>query len=887
MASKKKKKIFEAVIATTTAVALAMGGTFAWQSISQTALNEFSGIVNPGGRLHDDFDGQNKDVYVENFASEDIFARVRLDEFMQITISPETTEIITKCEDGSDPTLEDRDGWPTHIFGQPNLTDQYWEWETGGSKVYMPTFNMNKDSQAADVNGTYEGDDGDPTTGEPYNDYVTYALGQTLTADETWDDDSDDDPDNNVRYVNNTHTAVYTLDAKLISMAEWYQLIAENGGTYNPAHYNEGGHGNYWVYDTDGWCYWSAPIKPRTATGLLLNEVSLRSPMDDTWYYAINVVGQFITADDLGSPEDGTGFYDANAGKPPTDSALLLLHTIGVDTTGGTGRATEVSDAAAFEQALEAGGNIKINGTLEQTAAKQLADLGFETNYLWHTGGTITDGILNLSAKTYTGLFINNENGWPADAEAANPAIAANPATLRYTTINANSTMGIYSQAIAAPVTLDNVTVNSDYCGIYAEHGGSTTTLNNVTVNACRTPDTIEGYDWYNTAVAAATGAQVIINGGYYEGDNAVYVFSSGATVTINSGTFRGALKADAPQLTINGGTFDHDPTAFVDQESYDVIQLGDGSAGSETTWTVQPKLTAAAAASADCTIQVTADRTIYLAGSQDTITLTAIARDAFGNQVDLTGSGDLKWFMTSGSEAFPDALTDNKDGTATLAINGQTVNCSITAAFGSQSATVNITASPDITAAGQSYALAPLASVPYGALETGGYAGLDPAGETIAGGSQADLTDPAGAGASAGTAEHDSAAIESGSGFNLPAFTPDPGAQAAFGKYNDYLSTEEQSPAYANLLYFKVSSGDLAQVQPQNIRATIYSPDGISLSFTTSDIQVVNEGGGRIECFVTATVPQETAAGDTFTALLRWEIDGITYGKSMTYKEK
>ena len=62
-----KKRIATSVAAVATAAALLLGGTFAWQSVNQTALNEASDVINPGGRLHDDFNGSNKDVYVENF----------------------------------------------------------------------------------------------------------------------------------------------------------------------------------------------------------------------------------------------------------------------------------------------------------------------------------------------------------------------------------------------------------------------------------------------------------------------------------------------------------------------------------------------------------------------------------------------------------------------------------------------------------------------------------------------------------------------------------------------------------------------------------------------------------------------------------------------------
>ena len=102
----------------------------------------------------------------------------------------------------------------------------------------------------------------------------------------------------------------------------------------------------YWVYDTDGWVYYSKPIQPHTATGLLLSGIELNEVMDDSWYYAIQVTGQFITADDIGSMEDGTGFYDTAKGSIPTDNALKLLEHIGVEvpedgTTDGEGGEVE------------------------------------------------------------------------------------------------------------------------------------------------------------------------------------------------------------------------------------------------------------------------------------------------------------------------------------------------------------------------------------------------------------------------------------------------------------------------------------------------------------------------------------------------------------------
>jgi len=103
------KKVVATIAAVATSAALLMGGTMAWQSINQTALNEASEVVNPGGRLHDDFNGTNKDIYVENFADEPIFARIRLDEHFEIRIDdgdnnpdndPVEIKTFTKDENG-------------------------------------------------------------------------------------------------------------------------------------------------------------------------------------------------------------------------------------------------------------------------------------------------------------------------------------------------------------------------------------------------------------------------------------------------------------------------------------------------------------------------------------------------------------------------------------------------------------------------------------------------------------------------------------------------------------------------------------------------------------------------------------------------------------------
>lgn len=351
---KKHKKAASAAAAVTLAAAILLSGTFAWQSISQTATNKASGYANPGGRLHDYFNGENKDVFVENFTdpNEDgvpIFARIRLDEYMEIGSGagdPDAVgrdvEVIGKADaDINDPTT-----WITHLpghlpGGEPGNTHtpmhEYWEWEMGGQTNYMPTFNKDKNSLEADINGTYEGPDGtdgetEGDTEDRYGDYVEYGSAYDVTEGADGQDPSytlkDPVPENGELIYSETgtevgtdgteiaqdvtHYAKPTQNARVITMDEWLAMPEDEQI------------GPYWVYDNDGWAYWAQPIEPGETTGLLLNGIKPQREPDEEWYYAINVVGQFATAGDWGSADDQTGFYEDGI----TEDGLHLLNKV-------------------------------------------------------------------------------------------------------------------------------------------------------------------------------------------------------------------------------------------------------------------------------------------------------------------------------------------------------------------------------------------------------------------------------------------------------------------------------------------------------------------------------------------------------------------------------
>ena len=364
-----KKKLATSVAAVATAVALLLGGTFAWQSINQTALNEASDVINPGGRLHDDFyidaDGNyNSDIYVENFADDEIFARVKLSEYMEIVINQgvEGAEVVetvvgSKLLNGTeveDKPTDNASGYEyeyvTHCFDQPNATEAYWDWTMGATDSaevwYMPTFNMNKDSLVADRNGMYVDRIGGISNRgqEQYYDvdgnatWTVWADGGTKDGTEIYDVDSNQNDEvgydfeslqtyidaENIKTVDATHNAErvgYTNG--LISMSEWLEKLNNGEDT-----------ADYWVYDEDGsgWVYWSSSIAANSTTGLLLDGIELKQVMDDTWYYAIEAVGQFVTANDAGKGDD-SGFYQDVDEAPSTD-AETLLEAIGVTLDG-------------------------------------------------------------------------------------------------------------------------------------------------------------------------------------------------------------------------------------------------------------------------------------------------------------------------------------------------------------------------------------------------------------------------------------------------------------------------------------------------------------------------------------------------------------------------
>ncbi|MCL1872660.1 MAG: Ig-like domain-containing protein [Clostridiales bacterium] len=293
-----KKRNFKKTTAVTASVililALLITGTFAYFG-GQSALNIFKDkkTVDDGGVGRDDYEpGQpGKEVYVENKGKTNLYARIKLEEFMELN------GIVIVGD--ADATRTPSDGWLVHkdapdpsglgetviAYGTNPSPDKtahdYWQWTLGGSKVYKPA-----PASAVAEDGTYNGD--------AYSDITDYSGYNASSAAELAD-------------LGLMKTPVGTV------MTYEYWKNELNGEA-----------GPYWVIDPeDGYIYWAQAIAPGEASGLLLKMVEGPQGLgeDDDWdeyYYAINVIFDFADEKDFSVIKDSAN----DKGKEILDAAL-------------------------------------------------------------------------------------------------------------------------------------------------------------------------------------------------------------------------------------------------------------------------------------------------------------------------------------------------------------------------------------------------------------------------------------------------------------------------------------------------------------------------------------------------------------------------------------
>lgn len=209
----KKNRIIAVLLAGTVTASALLAGTYAWRSMNQQAKNEALVQANPGGRLHDDFNGLRwnasdsnlKNVYVENFTGKKdgarIYARIRLDEYLELgsgagkpkdTPGKTAAPIMAQNSSGIQMEIGKKETWEPYKWDQDSLFRRYVTLNTGGKTIYLPTYNKNQDSMDADINGTLAGLDGSMDTHlDAYEDHRSYEEGIAYSGVEIYTADED------------------------------------------------------------------------------------------------------------------------------------------------------------------------------------------------------------------------------------------------------------------------------------------------------------------------------------------------------------------------------------------------------------------------------------------------------------------------------------------------------------------------------------------------------------------------------------------------------------------------------------------------------------------------------------------------------------------------
>ena len=217
---------------------------------------------------------------------------------------------------------------------------------------------------------------------------------------------------------------------------------------------------------------------------------------------------------------------------------------------------TSVEDLAT---ALAGGGKIQVNGTLNAGATQDVpnwtnapAEFIFDATTLDALKGgkyVLEQG----SRYGVVGLISAGESLALSDME-----------------ITANSQWPVYLSNYGGTLTLEDINVTATQgAGIYPYGTNGTTTIKSATVNQKALSDEFaSSTPWAGTAIATSNGHNLIIEDGTYIGSTwGVYVYNSGANVTINGGTFKApkVIQADGvwstggnkSVVTVNDGNFD------------------------------------------------------------------------------------------------------------------------------------------------------------------------------------------------------------------------------------------------------------------------------------------------------------------------------------------
>jgi len=246
-------------------IVLIVTGTFAWTNFRSRATSQRFGT---GATLHDyrSENGEYRQIHIENWGSEPLFVRIRLDEYMEIgsgaglrsvDTDENTGESIPNPQNLAKPlidgaSIDDPSTWEPH---DPTAFDpsrclagfhDFWEWEMGGQRYYFPA----------------------PEEYRTNKNFVDTSSPVDLTADS----------------VNEVGVRARRTRFAQVQSLEW----TIDGSPI----------GDFWVIDQDfGWAYWASPLNPGDSTGLLLSQVTQTIQPEEDYFYDVNVIAQMAPID--------------------------------------------------------------------------------------------------------------------------------------------------------------------------------------------------------------------------------------------------------------------------------------------------------------------------------------------------------------------------------------------------------------------------------------------------------------------------------------------------------------------------------------------------------------------------------------------------------------
>jgi hypothetical protein len=333
------KRKATAVVAAVLAGTMLMGGAYAWTDYSQTVTNSFNGVSSNSVLLHDDSNGKNKDVYVENLGDSPVYVRVKVAEYFQIGNNSMLTHYHNDDAKGE---TDDTTTWAVHQWqmdedaadtttvdlecsGDAAMAHQYYTWTLGSAKSEQKYYLEGITESDSDGHGgmsktnwenaveKYKKDNTDNVIN--IGTITTHINATMKPTDPMWL------ADYNEALEKITACDKDDADTSCADCGYLHSIVTDAR----------------WLLDSDGWAYWSQPLQSHTATNLLIDSVDTADNRPyDNWTYSLDVQLQASTSNQLSfwyrDNEKNDAIRDVadpdNSVMTTTDDAKTFLNNI-------------------------------------------------------------------------------------------------------------------------------------------------------------------------------------------------------------------------------------------------------------------------------------------------------------------------------------------------------------------------------------------------------------------------------------------------------------------------------------------------------------------------------------------------------------------------------